>query len=80
MLDSEGRFGALRKALTAPPFRPVAFPPHLTVIHPRTSSLAAEFWRAGVTQRKRLEVTIDSIVITSSESEGYQVQARFPLR
>jgi 2'-5' RNA ligase len=79
VLDPDGCFAALREALAAPPFRPVEFAPHLTVIHPRTSSKAAEFWRAGSIRQASSQVTIDSIVVTSSEGAGYAVAARYPL-
>jgi len=79
VLDLDGGFAALREALTVPPFRPIAFPPHVTIIHPRTSTRAAEFWRTEARERLALETTIDSIAITSSEGADYAVEARFPL-
>jgi 2'-5' RNA ligase len=79
VLDIGGGYAALREALTAPPFRPIAFPPHVTIIHPRTSRRAAEFWRIETRQREALEITIDSIAITSSDGADYAVEARFPL-
>ena len=77
--DDEGEFAALRKGAAAPPFRPIEFPPHLTLIHPRTSSGATEFWRAGVAQLVGSQLMIDAIFITSFEAGKYDVVARHPL-
>jgi 2'-5' RNA ligase len=77
--DIDGGFVRLREALTAAPFRPVAFPPHLTIIHPRTSNRAADFWLAGVGYVPDLEVTIESITLTSFAGGHYAIEARVPL-
>jgi hypothetical protein len=55
------------------------FPAHLTVIHPRTSDRAAEFWRSGRVQIARSPLLVDAISITSFENGKYAVEARFPL-
>jgi 2'-5' RNA ligase len=77
--DLDGRFARLREVLTAPPFRPIAFPPHLTIIHPRTSNRATEFWRAGVRQVPDSELIIESITLTSFDVGRYAIDARIPL-
>ncbi len=80
MLDTDGGYGAPRKAVTPPPFQPLDFPPHLTLIHPRTSQAAADFWRAGLAQPVRTALLVDAIVITASEDGRYALEERFPLR
>jgi 2'-5' RNA ligase len=77
--DDDGQFAALRKGTAAPPFRPIEFPPHLTLIHPRTSSRATEFWDAGVGQNVSSSLMVDAIFITSFEAGKYDVVARYPL-
>jgi 2'-5' RNA ligase len=77
--DDDGRLAALRTKAAAPPFNPVEFRAHMTVIHPRTSDRAAEFWRAGGIQEARSSLMIDAIFITSFENGKYAVEARFPL-
>jgi 2'-5' RNA ligase len=77
--DIDGRFARMREVLTAPPFRPISFPPHLTIIHPRTSNRAAQFWRAGVRQVPDSEITIESITVTSFDVGLYAIDARIPL-
>jgi 2'-5' RNA ligase len=80
VLDADGRFAALRLMLTAPPFSPIEFPPHLTIIHPRTSGLAPAFSRAGCVQSTKSMLMIDALCITSFENGRYTMETRFPLR
>src|SRR5579871_3284744 len=67
VLDDDGRLSALRAEASAPPFHPIEFPLHMTVIHPRTSDRAEEFWRAGCAQEARSQFVIDAISITTFE-------------
>jgi 2'-5' RNA ligase len=79
VLDDGGHLRALRQSAVAPPFHPIEVPPHLTVVHPRTSDRAEEFWRARLVQNVRSQFLIDAITITSFENGGYVAEARFPL-
>ena len=47
----------------------------MTVIHPRTSDRAAEFWRSGGIQEARSPLVIDAIFITSFENGKYAVES-----
>ncbi len=78
--DLDGAFAAMRRAVAAPPFEPIDFPPHLTLIHPRTSAKAADFWLAGVAQIIAAPLVIDSIVITAFVAGKYTEIERFALR
>jgi hypothetical protein len=80
ILDTDSRLAAIRTAATAPPFTALEFPPHLTIIHPRTSKNAAEFWRSDRVQTASAELTIDAIVITAFEDATYKPVARLALR
>jgi 2'-5' RNA ligase len=80
VVDVESRLAALRRQVIEPPFDPIDFPFHLTVIHPRTSGAAAEFWRAGCVQDVKSLFAIDSIVITSSEDGKVSLVEEFRLR
>jgi 2'-5' RNA ligase len=42
--DCDGGFKRLRGLLLGPPFEAVAFQPHVTLVHPRTSSRGRECW------------------------------------
>jgi 2'-5' RNA ligase len=77
--DLDGRFTRLREVLTAPPFRPITFPPHLTIIHPRTSKRGHEFWRAGVRPVPESDLVVEAIALTSFDAGGYAIDARIPL-
>jgi 2'-5' RNA ligase len=80
VLDAEGRLALLRRQVISQPFDPVDFPFHLTIIHPRTSQKAAEFWRAGCDQRLESAFAVDAIAITSSEDGKFSLVEQFPLR
>jgi 2'-5' RNA ligase len=80
VLDEEGKLHALRKQIVAPPFQPIQFPFHLTLIHPRTSDSAAEFWRADRALNIKSAFVIDSITVTSSENGKYSVVEQFSLQ
>jgi 2'-5' RNA ligase len=47
--DVDGAYARLRDAVLQPPFRPLSFPPHVTLVHPATSGRGRELWdeRAG---------------------------------
>lgn len=42
--DPSDGWASLRRAIVTPPMAPVGFPPHVTLVHPRTSVRGAEAW------------------------------------
>lgn len=44
--DTQGAFARMHAALVTPPMEPIVFPPHVTLVHPRTSHLGVACWRA----------------------------------
>jgi hypothetical protein len=54
--DIDRDYCRLRQHLLCAPFQPIAFPPHVTLIHPRTSAHGREFWNHGRYQADDEEV------------------------
>lgn len=82
--DVDGGWARLRSRLLAPPFRPVDFPPHVTVAHPRTASdgpacLAALTGHrpGGVLGASGFDVT--ELWYTETTAAAFTVLRRFPL-
>ena len=78
--DLEGGLRALRDAVLAPPFHPEKLEPHVTLIHPRTSSRGREFWdtRAGAPAMAG-EFMVTELAITAFDGARWIAVARFPL-
>nr|WP_269091209.1 2'-5' RNA ligase family protein [Actinopolymorpha cephalotaxi] len=86
--DVDGGWARLRRHLLAPPFRPVGFPPHVTVAHPRTAPdgpacLAALAGRrrgdglgVGVGVR---EFDVAEVCHTETTATSFTLLRRFPL-
>ncbi|MFC4069606.1 2'-5' RNA ligase family protein [Actinoplanes subglobosus] len=55
------------------------FPPHATVVHPRTSSRGPECWAAFRGMSLSGEFTVSEIVHTTTTAEVFTVEQRFPL-
>jgi len=77
--DTAGTYCRVRDDLLHPPFRPVAFPPHVTLVHPRTSSRGREFWERGGYQIRRIEFTVGEIGITAFDGTKWTTLETFPL-
>ena len=65
VLDLDGGYHRLRAGVLRPPCTPLAFPPHVTLIHPRTSSRGPAFWAPGQHHQHDLEFTVDEVAITA---------------
>lgn len=68
----------MREAVLHPPFRAATFPPHVTLVHPRTSRRGRDFWEAGW-QHEGQEFTVDEIAITAFDGARWMVLMRFAL-
>jgi len=78
--DVEGGFRRLRADVVRPPFRPLAFLPHLTVVHPRTSLRGGECWEDVATRAwGRHEFTVTELTVTAFDGTGWTVVDRFAL-
>jgi 2'-5' RNA ligase len=62
--DVEGSYRALREEILRPPFKPVDFPPHVTLVHPRTSSRGRDYWEKSRYQVREVEFTVREVAIT----------------
>jgi hypothetical protein len=76
--DVDGGFRALRDELLRPPFDRVAFVPHVTLVHPRTSSRGAEL-RSGGPPLPAHQFTARDVAITAFDGVRWAVLQRFPL-
>src|SRR5687767_9678117 len=47
IVDLDGGYSKLRATILQPPFEPVQFPPHVTLVHPRTSSRGRACWETA---------------------------------
>ena len=62
-----------------PPFHPVAFPPHVTIVYPRTSPRGRDFWDTGGYRREAQEFTAAKVTITAFDGTAWVVLTRFAL-
>jgi 2'-5' RNA ligase len=49
--DIDGGYRTMREEVLRPPFHGVAFPPHVTLVHPRTSGRGRDFRNSGWSRR-----------------------------
>ncbi len=79
--DVDGEYGRLREELLRPPFRPVAFPPHVTLVHPRTSPRGREFWEEGGDRHRwrDLQFTVEEVAVTAFDGTRWIVLEKFAL-
>jgi len=80
VVDRAGKWHALRDALLAPPWRRLGIPPHVTVVHPRTSDRGPEAWRSLRGWRSGATVVVDRIAFTATgRTIGMRVVEEFRL-
>jgi 2'-5' RNA ligase len=77
--DVDGGHAALRERLLRPPFRPAGFPPHVTLVHPRTSSRGRELWTADRDWHHEAEFVIREVTVTAFDGARWIVVARCAL-
>jgi 8-oxo-dGTP pyrophosphatase MutT (NUDIX family) len=75
--DPEGGWARLRHAVAGPDAD--AYPPHVTVVHPRTSALGASAWRALAGGDLSGDVVVRELAVTAFAGDRWQTVARFPL-
>lgn len=57
----------------------VDFPPHVTIVHPRTSGLREQAWRQLASIRMDIQFTITHVAITAFSGDRWQTLSRLPL-
>jgi len=77
--DVDGGYAALRERLLRPPFRAEGFPPHVTLVHPRTSWRGRELWAASRDWRDDAEFTAREVTVTAFDGGRWIVVARCAL-
>ena len=77
--DVDGGYRRLREQVLRPPFQPIAFPPHVTLVHPRTSSRGRDFWNRGRYQRHEQEFTVAEVTITAFDDTRWVVLEQLTL-
>lgn len=78
--DRTGAMAVLRRALLPPASTPLGIPPHVTVVHPRTSDRGDD--AAAALRRAELagSFTVTELCWTETSAAGMAVRARFPMR
>jgi len=64
---------------TVPPARAIKFPPHVTIVHPRTSRLGQQAWQALAEVRLDAQFTVNEVAITASDGRRWHTMRRLPL-
>lgn len=77
--DLDGGYAGLRREVLTPPFRPVSFPPHATLVHPRTSSRGREFWEQRPYAEREVVFSVEEIAVTAFDGTQWAVLDVFPL-
>ena len=57
----------------------IAFSPHVTLVHPRTSSRGPDFWVHGRYQLERQEFSVNEVAITAFDGTMWVATDRFAL-
>ncbi len=78
--DPDNGIGSFR-ARAIPPGRAVVFPPHVTIVHPRTSGLGQQAWEQLAAAAARIDIrsAITRAVITAFSGDGWQTTQLLPL-
>ena len=77
--DVDGGYERLRAAVLRPPFRPLAFPPHVTLVHPGTSRRGLELWERARPAWSGREFTVAEVAITGFDGAQWIALERFAL-
>jgi 2'-5' RNA ligase len=77
--DPEGGYRKLHDELLRPPFQSTARSPHVTLVHPRTSSRGRELWDRGAYEAQRREFTAEEVTITAFDGTKWVVLVTYPL-
>ena len=63
--DIDDGYRKIREEVLRPPFHGIAYPAHVTLVHPQTSSRGREFWDSGAYQRHDQEFTVWEVTVTA---------------
>ena len=80
MEDIDGGYRTIREEVLHPPFRGVAFPPHVTLVHSRTSGRGGDFRDSGWSRRGDAEFMAQEVAITAFDGTRWVVLRTFRLR
>ena len=75
--DIDGGYRTMREAVLRPPFRHIAFPPHVTLVHPGTSLRGRDFWNSSAHQRLDEEFLVQDVAITAFDGAKCAVLTTF---
>src|SRR5262249_29507617 len=73
--DLDGGHARMRLAVLRPPFRLYAHPPHVTIVHPRTSARGRECWESGAFEPGAAEFTVEHVTVTAFDGTRWIVLA-----
>jgi 2'-5' RNA ligase len=78
--DLDGGYRRLRGQVLRPPLQGgIAYPPHVTLIHPQTSRRGLEFWNSGCYQRQDQSFTAEEVTITAFDGVEWIVLMTYAL-
>ena len=80
VLDVDGGYRRLRAEILSPPFKALDFPPHVTLVHPETSSRGPECWDELRDRDLDLTFPVDEVAITAFDGSRWGVLHRFFLQ
>jgi hypothetical protein len=76
--DRDGGLRAFRAA-AVPAGSMISFPPHVTIVHPRTSARGEEAWAVLKACNLRIRFTVTGVAITAFDGERWPVLRVLPL-
>lgn len=76
--DSDSGIRSFRSR-AVPPARAIEFPPHVTIVHARTSRLGQQAWQALTEVRLDARFTVTEVAITASDGSRWHTVRRLPL-
>ena len=77
--DVDGGMARVRARVDAPGFTPGTVPPHVTVVHPRTSKRGAEAYAAWRDVALDLQFTVSAVAITAWDGGRWATLETIPL-
>jgi hypothetical protein len=78
--DTDGGYRTMREEVLRPPFHGVAFPPHVTLVHPRTSGRGGDVRDSGWSRRGDEEFMAQEVAITAFDGHKWVVLETVRLR
>jgi hypothetical protein len=76
--DLDGGLRAFRTAVV-PPGNAISFPPHITIVHPRTSALGEQAWAELAACRLSIRFTVTCVAITAFDGHSWPSLRLLPL-